>query len=210
LFAAGSVWADAFTITWERADPITGGAVLADSTPGAVGSGGVTFANMPEKSYDFQPNGVMFNTVASNLTTFSAKRSPDFDTFTNQLWSLMLTIKALDPNDMTTVTDSRTLTYSGVINGKLNQDFSNLHVSLTSPAVMTAVVGNHNFTVNIDQFVDPADQNVGTKGSIGGTISVDAGNGGGLQNSPEPSSMVLSVLGLSCLAVMAWRKKRAN
>jgi hypothetical protein len=53
---------------------------------------------------------------------------------------------------------------------------------------------------------------VQTKGSTGSDGGTSSGNNGGDNSSPspEPSTMLLSCLGVSCLGLSAWRKRRAR
>jgi len=44
-----------------------------------------------------------------------------------------------------------------------------------------------------------------TQGAIGGVLEVQIRQGGTVQDSPEPPTMALSVLGCSCLGLVVWR-----
>jgi hypothetical protein len=203
LFAGSITRADSFTIQWDRDDPIKGGAVLAD----AGGTGGVSFTNMQEtKPISIAPstNGTpppLINTVASNLSTFSSANNGAFDSFTNAPWAMTVTLK-----DLASGTSGK-LTFTGVVNGQLNTEKSSVSVTIDSlNAIQTLALGAHVFTVTLDTTVPPAEPGNQNFGSIGGHIKVEGG-GGGIEHTPEPSGIVLSALGLSCLAVAAWRRK---
>jgi hypothetical protein len=81
----------------------------------------------------------------------------------------------------------------------------------TSPITQTTTLDGNTITVALDPFAHPTTGST-NNGSIGAEITATVSSGGGgpppSQGSPEPSSLVLSFLGLSGLGAASWRKWR--
>jgi hypothetical protein len=84
---------------------------------------------------------------------------------------------------------------------KVSESFTiggNLYTVTLDPHVIIGALGS--FPASIGGFVD-------VNGSGGGTGSGGDGGGGGIQTTPEPSTMVLSALGMSMLGLAALRRR---
>jgi hypothetical protein len=81
-----------------------------------------------------------------------------------------------------------------------DQDYSQAH-----PIVFT--LGNNEYSVFFDNYAPPGPPQAGLNGSI--TFHVDA-RPLDVQKAPEPSTMVLSCVGLSLMGLAGWRKRRQS
>jgi len=128
------------------------------------------------------------------------------------------------------LTDKKS-TKSAIIffNGQLSGDFSKSNSNLDNTFLgatskdgkvtgsgtdvkWTGELGGNTYTVDRPSFANPAPPSAQNKGGISFRISAssDTVEGGGGQTTPEPSSMLLSCLGLSFLGAASWRKRRAR
>src|SRR5262249_59978543 len=93
--------------------------------------------------------------------------------------------------------------------------------SWTGPTTQTVTLGNDTYTVTMSGSSPPGPPGSANPGSISAHVDVAAGpNGGGggggggggppVNPAPEPSTLALSGLGLSCLGIASWRKRRRN
>jgi hypothetical protein len=137
--------------------------------------------------------------VATNLKTYSKADPASPDQFTNKGYSLVL---ALTDNDSH---QAGTLTFTGVFNGTISAQNSNITNTFTGPATQKLLLGHHLYTVTIGQFTPPAPPGSVNSGSISATAQVSV-NPVPVSQTPEPSGVVLAGLGLSCLGLVSWRK----
>jgi len=117
-------------------------------------------------------------------------------------------------------TDTATLIYTGHLSatfynytgtdGKQHTYF-NAQNTYTSPVTQQATLDSNTITVTIDQFAHPTTGST-NNGSIGAEITaqVASGDGGGPRGTPEPSTLLLSFLGVSGLGAASWRRWRAR
>jgi len=118
----------------------------------------------------------------------------------------------------------KTLTFDGLLTGsfKITQDAGlGLHPDaefvgggsggnpLKNP-VQTATVGDYDFTVDLSHYVLPPNPLNPTAASIGGSITAKLHDDGGVgvAKTPEPSTLLLSCVGLSLAGAASWRKRR--
>jgi hypothetical protein len=88
--------------------------------------------------------------------------------------------------------------------------FFNATNTYTSPITQTTMLDGNSISVSLDPFAHPTTGST-NNGSIGAEIIARVSTGGGPgPDSPEPSSLVLSFLGLSGLGAASWRKWRAR
>ncbi len=156
------------------------------------------------------------NVVATTLTTFINQGVTGTDTFsTGQHSGLALTI--VDGNQNGTVQFG--LNFSGTLAANNSQ----LKVDFESGDTKSMTINGNQYTVKLDTIVPPGVPGA-IPGGVGGTIYagiyVEPGgggdngggdNGGGgtnpPSNTPEPSTMLLSGLGLSLLSLASWRRR---
>jgi len=167
-------------------------AVLADGNPGA----GVTFTNEPNKvavgSSDI---------VASNLRAFSAATAAAPDVLTAGAYTLALQLSTSDATGVHTTT----LSFSGKLTGTLSAENANIANTFTGESVQKAMLGNYSFTVTMVAYTPPGPPDQQNAGSFAAHVAVENLTPAQV---PEPSTMLLSGLGLTFLGGAAWRKRR--
>jgi hypothetical protein len=170
-----------------------GGLVLtSQSTPSAVTAG---------------TSGIVATTVLGSTTAVT-------DHYTNAPYQVAITVKDVGSGN------SHTFTFKGEFSGTfgastganitdLLQDPVSMVFDANNKVTESFSIGGNLYTVTLDPHVIVG--NLGSfPASIGGTVSVtgsDGGGGGGVSTTPEPSTMVLSMLGLSVLGVTAIRRR---
>jgi hypothetical protein len=187
-----------WTYSWTR-NPV---AVPADGG----GTGGIGMTNQPV-NHAVNSSDI----VATSLWTFSSASTSTPDTFTNQAFSLTLALT--DDNSH----QSTNLTFNGVFNGMLSASSANISQSWTGSTTQTVTLGSDTYTVTMSGYSPPGPPGSANPGSISAHVDVAAGpNGGGggggggppVNPAPEPSTLALSGLGLSCLGLAFWRKRQ--
>ncbi len=172
--------------------PIT--AITADGNPNA----GVTLTN------DLTKTAVgSSDVVATNLRVFISPGTPPQSFVTNGGYGLALVLTMTDSNGLHTAT----LNFSGSLGGTFSTD--NANITNTPFATQTAGLGDWNFTVSGNPFAPPGPPDQTQAGAIGfhvaiSTLSITT------VSTPEPSTMLLSGLGMSFLGFASWRKRRAK
>jgi hypothetical protein len=200
LFAAGpSVRADMISpdsVSWTFNFTPSATSIFADGNPNA----GVTLTNEPTKNARGSSD-----IVATNLRVFSSSPADSPDHFINNgAYTVTLVISTMNNGQM--------LTGQAVFNDKLGGTFSVDNANVTStispktPQMATIVLGNVTFTATLDKYSPPGPQSASNAGSI--SAHVDVSPTLGVATVPEPSTMLLSCLGLSFLGGAAWRKRR--
>jgi hypothetical protein len=173
--------------------------------------------NVPTETSKLPPADV---TPARLWTVSSASKANANAIATNYTLSMVVTDNATNA--------TKTLTFYGKLTGTFYHgysSFTNTFLSGPNGTAVSSVTGqavlslgnkqNETITVKLDQFTSPNSNQVSTNtGSIGAHISANLGNGTGggpgPSGSPEPSTMVLSFLGLSGLGMASWRRWRAR
>jgi len=200
LLLAASAGAKADPIQWTYNWTPGSPAVTADGNPGA----GVTFTNEPS-------NGATGNSdiVATNLRVFSAAPASVPDVLNSQgAYSLVLTLSTVENSQ----TLSGSLTFAGKLGGSFSKESANVSNVFGPNATQTLTLGSSTFTVSLASFTGPAPPRLDplappvNAGSIGAHVNVSAAVTP--TNVPEPSTMLLSALGLSFLGGAAWRKRK--
>jgi hypothetical protein len=184
LVGAGQARAD-FT-PWDYNWTPSASAVQSD-TPGQAS---ILFSN--------EPGGSGLGTtsiVAANLKTSSSADPSTPGTFTNAPYSLSLAI--LDKASG----KAGNLTFSGTLNGTVSSGSALISNTYTSPETQSVQVGNHMYTVKIGPFAPPGPPSATISGSIGSLATVT------VADAPEPSTLMLSGLGLGVLGAGWWYKR---
>jgi hypothetical protein len=147
--------------------------------------------------------------VATNIRAFSSATRSNPDRFTNSPYTLSLFLQD-DASKQST-----TLTFKGVFNGTISATSANVTTTFTAPLSETVKLGDHTYTINLGNYSPPGPPDASNAGSISAHVGVDEftppppnGGGGPPASAPEPSTLLLSALGLSSLGMAGWRKWR--
>jgi hypothetical protein len=161
------------------------------------GSGTVSFTNEPTKSATNTSD-----VVVTNLRVSSTASPTSPDTLNNAAWkvSLVLTDSASGK--------SATFTFTGQLNGTFSSSNSNITNTFTGKTSYTVQLGNNNFTVSLVGYTPPGPPTASNAGSISAYVQVNPRISG--NPSPEPSTLVLSCLGLGFAGFASWRKRRRS
>jgi hypothetical protein len=166
---------------------------------GGAGSGSVSFTNEPTKGATNSSDVVLTNLRVSSTASNS---SPD-TLNSNGAWSVKLQL-----------TDSASgastfMTFSGKLGGSFSAENANVTNTNTSQTSFTWTAPNGNkYTVTLGNFTPPGPPDASNAGSIAAHVSVTPGTGPVVGHMPEPSTLVLSCLGLSFAGLASWRKRR--
>ncbi len=189
LLASGSQ-ARADDITWDYQWDRTPAAVLA-------GTGGVSFTN------ELQKQAVnSSDIVATNLKVFStaAPNAPDV-LGAGANYTLKLTLTDVASGKV------GSLSWNGALSGSFSASGSNVINTFTSALTQFLSLGNNTYTVTIGPYSPPGPPSESNSGSIAAFVDV-ASNGSINNTTPEPSTLLLSFLGVSVMGAAGWRKRR--
>jgi hypothetical protein len=168
-------------------------AVTADANPSA----GVSFTNEPTKAAVGSSD-----VVATNLRGFSTATSAAPDVMSSSgAYTLNLQLSTSDANGPHTAT----LSFSGKLTGKFSAESSNIRNVFGADSMQTVQLGDYNFTVSLFAYTPPGPPDQLNAGSISAYVQITAVTPAQL---PEPSTMLLSGLGLTFLGGAMWRKRR--
>jgi len=181
-------------VSWSYNFAPSAPALFADSNPGA----GVTLTNEPSRNAVGDSD-----IVATNIRVFSAAvaASPDTITGANGNYGLALNLTTVED----AIPHSGTLTFSGTVSGTFSSENAGL-ANAYSTASQTLTLGSYNFTVALIAYTPPGPPDQANAGSIAAHVTISAVTPA--EKFPEPSSMLLSGLGLTFLGGAAWRKRR--
>ncbi|MCI0464999.1 MAG: PEP-CTERM sorting domain-containing protein [Gemmataceae bacterium] len=163
----------------------------------AEGTGGVTLTD----GTTFQAASAA-DTVVGHLTTFSSATPDAPDRFINKSYSLRL-----DLTDKASQT-AGFLDFTGVLNGTLTATEANITNTYATPTTQQLTLGDNTYTVQIGAF--PALPAPGAEAieTIQAHISVSGhGPTPSVQESPEPSTLVLAGVGFVLVAIALWRER---
>jgi hypothetical protein len=145
--------------------------------------------------------------VVTNIRAFSSatRGTPDIINHAAVTFTLLL------KDELSSQT--ATLKFSGFFNGTISATSANVHFTATAPLTETVKLGGHTYTVDLGNYSPPGPPAASNAGSLSAHVGVDeittGGGGGGTGNAPEPSTLLLSSLGLCGMGLAAWRKRRA-
>jgi hypothetical protein len=167
--------------------------------PASTGTGSISFSNQPTVNATNSSD-----VVVSNLRLSSTAGSGTPDTFSNAAWHVGLQL-----TDTASGT-STTMNFGGVLNGTFSASNANVTNSFTSPTSFTWTASNGNtYTVTLTSYTPPGPPTGpnSNAGSISAHVTVTSGTGH-TAGVPEPSTLVLSFLGLGFAGIAARRKRR--
>jgi hypothetical protein len=171
----------------------------------APGTGTVTFTNEPTKSATGSSD-----VVVTDLRVSSTAPSTHPDTLSGSGAAYSIALKLTD----TASGASAVLTFTGKLSGTFSGSNSNVSNAFTGKISDTVVLGTNVYTVGLTGYTPPGPPTASNSGSISAHVSVQAqsgtGSGGGNGNTPEPSSLVLSFLGLTFAGAASWHKRRRS
>lgn len=161
------------------------------------GTGSITFTNEPAKNANNSSDVVLTNLRVSSTATNS---SPD--SFNNAHWSGTLAITDKASNAGTT------LTFQGQLGGTFSAGNANVTNTFTGTTAYNWTAPNGNkYTVTVGNFTPPGPPTASNAGSISVHVAVTSGSGT-IASGPEPSTLLLSCLGLGFAGAASWRKRR--
>ncbi len=180
-------------LTWNYNFSPASPAVYAHNNPSA----GVTFTNEPTKSATGSSD-----VVVTNLRVFSAATAinPDKLMGSEGHYSIALTLSATD-----TKLHTGTLTFNGNLTGSFSSQSANVANAFTGSTTQTLNLGIYQFTVTLIAYTPPGPPDQSNAGSISAHVTVTEP---GIKKVPEPTTLILSGLGVTFLGGAAWRRRR--
>jgi hypothetical protein len=167
----------------------------------APGSGTVSFTNEPTKGASNSSD-----VVVSNLRDSSTATATNPDSFgSGAAWKVGLTLTD------TASGASTTMYFTGKLGGTFSASNSNITDTFTGKTsyTWTAPSGNQ-YTVTLTGYTPPGPPTASNAGSISAHVTVTPAGGTISGGTPEPSTLVLSCLGLGFAGLGAWRKRRRS
>jgi hypothetical protein len=149
-------------------------------------SGGVAFTHQQTQ---YLAGTGSHSIIASTLIAFSSADSGHPDRFINKLWRLTLMLQ--DGGSHKT----GQLVFTGLLNGTFTGSDTHITNTFTGPRKQRLHLGHYYYDVTIGPFIPPTA--LGT-GEIAAQVTVT--------HNPEPSSVVLGVLGTLGLGLFGWRR----
>jgi hypothetical protein len=200
LFLAGGQAAASPTQTpevkWTYNFTPTQSFVQADSP----GTGTVTFTNEPTKGASNSSD-----VVITNLRVSSTAPSGSPDTLnSNGAWKVGLTLTDSGSGNSTT------MLFTGKLGGTFSANNSNVTNKFTGATSLTWTdpKSGDTFAVSLASYTPPGPPTASNAGSISAHVTVTPGSGHTSGGAPEPSTLVLSCLGLGFAGFSTWRKRR--
>jgi hypothetical protein len=162
-----------------------------------AGTGGLSLTDEPLKHADGTSD-----VVVTNIRAFSSATRSHPDVFTHAAFAFKLVLKDEKSGQ------TGTLTFGGFFDGTISATSANVKATFTAPLFQTLKLGGHTFTVNLGNYAPPGPPAASNAGSIAANVAVDQTTSGGGGNAPEPSTLLLSCVGLSGMGLAGWRRLR--
>jgi hypothetical protein len=199
--ACGTSQAQASFVSWSYNWTPSALALPAD----VPGSGGLSLTNEPTKNADGTSD-----VVVTNIRGFSSasRSTPDKFTHAGYTFTLLLTDLASG--------QSTHMAFTGFFSGTMSATSANIANTFDVLATATATLGGHVYTVTMGNYSPPGPPTASNAGSISAHVGVDEVPNPPPPpppppgNAPEPSTLLLSCLGLSGLGMAGWRKWRGQ
>jgi hypothetical protein len=164
------------------------------------GTGTVTFTNEPTKSASNNSDVVLTNLRVSSTAPVT---SPDTLNGSGA-WKVALQLTDSSSGANTT------MLFSGKLGGSFSSESANVSNQFTGTTTYHWTAPNGNtYTVTVNNFTPPGPPTASNAGSISAHVSVTPGTDQ-TGHAPEPSTLVLSCLGLGFAGAASWRKRRAR
>ncbi|HXG08152.1 MAG TPA: PEP-CTERM sorting domain-containing protein [Gemmataceae bacterium] len=148
--------------------------------------------------------------VATNIRTSSTAPRATPNNFLDAAYTL--TLRLTDDASG----ETGTLSFSGVFNGTLSSSSADISTTITSPLTQSLTLGGNEYIVTMDAYSPPGPPGINNAGSLSAHVEVRPAqdSGGGEppppNDTPEPSTVVLSGLGLSLFGAVGWRRWKAR
>jgi hypothetical protein len=197
-----------WTYSWSRS-PLS---VAADASSTGGGSINLTLVNPAAGTHMTGDNPI----TAVDLATNNSQTVGSTSSFTNSPYALTLHL-----SDSTSGA-STDFTFNGQFNGTVTPTNASISTTFLDPSTQNAVLGQHQYTVVLDSYIPPGGPTATTFGSIGAHVTIQdagssggdnnggggSGGSGGVQDVPEPSTLVLAGMTLPA-AGLAWLRTRS-
>ena len=184
------------------------------TTTPLVGSNGAGISLMPASGSGSGGSDI----VAANLSVISSAPAETPDQV-NGGWNLTLHLTDNVSGS------SGTLPFSGHFNGTVSATTSDVDNTFNEPKVQSLSLGAHLYSVIIGLYTPPGLAGTTQKGAIGALLALSDSPGGPpttepppspppppppppIHNAPEPSGLVLALLGVSSLGLGCWKRRR--
>lgn len=184
----------AVVLAWSglaRADQIGYTYDWSTTTPAVTGDDGNFGAISFATPATLHANGTATLTAASLAVVTSAPGNNP-DTFSGQAFNLTLLLTD-DPSGK-----SGSLFFTGKLFGTLTASTANINPTFDAPSTQQLKLGADVYTVTLGHLVRPADANQTVIGDLEATVAVQAAtNPPPVSQAPEPSSLILTLLGMA-------------
>lgn len=145
--------------------------------------------------------------VATNIRIFSDAKRATPNSFLDAAYALTLRIT----DDASG--ESGTVNFSGTFSGTASATSADISTTITSATQHELVLGGHRYIVSLDSYSPPGPPGINNAGSLSAAVEVvpkEVDPPPPPPNDvPEPSTMLLSALGLSMFGMASWRKWKA-
>jgi hypothetical protein len=195
VLTAGTTWAGPATFSY-------------DWTPGNLFVSGSGMHNILD--FSNQPTVGPLTTLSTvgNASSLTWDNTQD-DVFNNVAYTMK--VKITDNGE------SQSAVFAGTISGHIvNGNATDMTATLPAAAPLGPFANGDTFTAQLTAFVPPTFGVGGKPGAFGFQITANGGSGtgpglppgGGTKDTPEPSTILLSMLGIGGLGLRAWRNRK--